>query len=209
MVRFRIAALALSALICGSLAYLAATQQFELVTEMFNDKDAIKVEIEKKPEPEKPPPPPPPKRELPPPPPIVQRQTTVNLDAPPTPTPLPVEEKPLPNPPAPPPPAPPAPPAPPQITPADFIQRPNGADFAKFYPSRAAEREKEGRVVLDCTVNANGSLSCSVASEDPSGWGFGEASLKIARQFKVRPKLEDGRPTDGGSIRVPISWRLG
>lgn len=70
------------------------------------------------------------------------------------------------------------------------------------------EREKTGTVVLDCTVRADGRLNCTVASEDPPNWGFGEASLRVARNFKVRPQLANGVPTEGGRIRVPIRWNL-
>ncbi|TPW03330.1 MAG: periplasmic protein TonB, partial [Alphaproteobacteria bacterium] len=108
----------------------------------------------------------------------------------------------------PPPPPAPTPPAPPQITAASFIERPNGRDFANEYPARAMEREKTGSVVLDCTVRADGRLNCVVASEDPPNWGFGDASLRIARRFKVRPQLANGVPTEGGRIRVPIRWNL-
>ena len=55
MVRLRLISMGLAALICGTLVYLAVTQQFEAVTDLFNDQEAVKAEIEEE---EKPPPPP-------------------------------------------------------------------------------------------------------------------------------------------------------
>jgi len=107
--------------------------------------------------------------------------------------------------------APPPPPAAPPaiITNPRWIERPTGQDFADLYPRIAAVSEMEGRVVLDCTVNASSRLDCSVVSEDPPGFGFGEASLRAATRFRLAPMLEDGRPVDGARIRIPMRWRLG
>lgn len=199
MVRLRLISMGLAALICVSIVYIAVTQRFSAMTDLFEDQEAIKVEIEEK---EKPPPPPPPPPDRPPPPPPPQMEVLApNIDAPPTLTEIPVTL-------TPPPPAPPAPPAPAVITNPQWLERPNERDYARYYPARAIERERTGRVVLDCTVNSSGNISCSVASEDPTGWGFGDAAVRISRHFRMAPATADGRPTDGGRVRVPINFRL-
>ena len=191
MVPIRLLSLGLAGLICATLAYLAITQRFSAISQMLNDSEAIKVEVEEKQKPP-PPPPPPPNRPPPPPPPDLP---------PPPPQDVPVVDVPT---------APPAPPPPPAvIANPQWIQRPNGADFTREYPDRALEREREGRVVLDCVVASDGRINCSVSQEDPPGWGFGEAAVRIARSFRMSPRTEDGRPTDGGRVRVPITFRLG
>jgi periplasmic protein TonB len=195
MVRLRLISMGLAALICGTLVYLALTQQFEAVTDLFNDQDAVKAEIEEEEKP--PPPPPPPPDRPPPPPPPEQRVPPPNSDAPPTPTPIPVAVDP-----------PPAPPTPSVITNPTWLERPNARDFERYYPPRALEREQEGRVSLDCVVAADGRISCTVTSEDPSGWGFGEAAIRISRSFRMAPATRDGVPTSGGRVRVPITFRL-
>jgi protein TonB len=101
------------------------------------------------------------------------------------------------------------PPAPAQITGATWLKRPGAREFDRYYPTRAAEREKEGRVVLNCSVNADGSINCRVTSESPDGWGFGEAALQISKFFKMAPMTANGTPTSGGQISVPITFRLG
>lgn len=98
--------------------------------------------------------------------------------------------------------------APPRITNPRWLSRPGAREFERFYPARAREREKEGWVTLDCRVRADGAIACVVATETPLGWGFGDAALKIAPSFRLAPRLEDGRPTEGGAVRVDIAFRL-
>jgi protein TonB len=194
MVRLRLVSIVLAVLICSAIVYLAVTRKFSAIADLFEDQQAVKVEIEQKDKP--PPPPPPPPNRPPPPPPPEQRVPPPDLSAPPTPTPIPVAIDP-----------PPAPPNPGIITNPTFLQRPSGQDFARYFPPRALERGQSGRVMLDCLVAADGRISCSVSSEDPPGWGFGEASIRAAREFRVAPSTVDGRPTSGGRIRVPMAWR--
>ncbi len=197
MIGLRLISLTLAAIICAGIAYLAFTGRFRAVTDMFDDEDAVKVEIEEKVKPPPPPPPPPPDRPPPPPPPEM-RVPPPDMGAPPTPTPLPVAVDP-----------PPAPPTPAVLTGVTWLEQPNANDYVRYYPPRAMERDQEARVQLDCLVSADGRISCTVTSEDPTGWGFGEASLRVARHFRVAATTADGRPTSGGRIRRTIVWRLG
>ena len=194
MVRLRLISLSLAAVICIAIAYLAITKKFSAITDMFSDTNAVKVEIQEKAKP--PPPPPPPPNRPPPPPPPEQRVPPPDLSAPPTPTPIPVAVDP-----------PPAPPSP-MLTGMVWLQRPSAQDFSRYYPPRAIDRSQEGRVTLDCLVDAGGHISCSVADESPTGWGFGEAALRIARSFRAAAQTSDGRATSGGRVRVPITFRL-
>lgn len=194
MIRLRLISLGLASLVCATLIGYAVFAKFDAVMEMFNDSDAVKVEIEEKEKP-KPPPPPPPDRPPPPPPPE-QRVPPPDLSAPPTPTPIPVAVDP--------------PPAPPVqvITNPQWITRPNGADYARFYPRRAQDSSIEGSASLSCLVGADGRLSCTVLSEEPSNMGFGEAAVRISRQFRMRPQTVNGEATAGGTYRLRIPFRL-
>ena len=102
---------------------------------------------------------------------------------------------------------PPAPPPPGLLSGVTWLERPTAEDFARYYPARALDSGQEGRATLDCIVGAEGRLSCTVASEDPSGWGFGEASLRVSRHFRAAPATAGGQPTEGGRVRLPIAWR--
>lgn len=97
----------------------------------------------------------------------------------------------------------------PRITNPRWLSRPGAREFDQYYPPRARDRGKEGRVTLDCLVGANGAIACVVAHETPAGWGFGDAALKIAPYFRLAPRLEDGRATEGGQVRVDIAFHLG
>jgi protein TonB len=106
--------------------------------------------------------------------------------------------------------APTPPPAPALIVRPDWLQRPSGAQLTQLYPRRALEREQTGRAVIACTVTAAGRLrGCTVADETPAGAGFGDAALKLSRYFQMRPMTEDGRPVDGGQVRIPVSFDMG
>jgi protein TonB len=119
MVPLRLASLGLAALICLTLVWMAVNQKFSAITDLFEEQDAVKVEIEEEEKP--PPPPPPPPDRPPPPPPPEQRVPPPDLSAPPTPTPIPVAVDP-----------PPAPPTPSVITNAVFTEQPDARDFARY-----------------------------------------------------------------------------
>jgi protein TonB len=88
----------------------------------------------------------------------------------------------------------------------DWTSLPSQADIERAHPPRARANNVEGGAALDCAVTATGSLKdCQIISESPEGWGFGEATLKLAPLFALsvppgRAQLE--------RIRVPLKFRL-
>jgi len=97
----------------------------------------------------------------------------------------------------------------PELSSFDWLERPNWADFDRNYPRGARRERVSGRVSLDCLITVDGSLDCTVASEDPAGYGFAAASLVVAREFKAPPRTANGRETIGSRVRVPFRWSLG
>jgi TonB family protein len=86
-----------------------------------------------------------------------------------------------------------------------WIERPSDIPL---HPNPAWERIPEAHVVLRCSVDDGGGLiRCGILSEEPSGLGFGVAALRLSRDFRMAPKTRDGRPTAGGSVDVPITFR--
>lgn len=157
-----------------------------------------------------PPPPPPPPNTPPPPPPKLQPRPPVAVPDVPTIPPLPVPpvERRIeqPEPPRAPPPEPPRPSV---ITNPDWLRLPSGDDINRYYPDRAQRMEVEGRVTLNCSVTAKGTLeSCSISNEDPNNMGFGDAAMRMTRLFKMRPQTKDGQPVSGGQVRIPIRFSL-
>jgi protein TonB len=63
---------------------------------------------------------------------------------------------------------------------------------------------------MRCSVTAQGRLTgCTIIAEDPKGYGFGDAALGAAGQFKLRPQTSDGTPVDGGTWTTRLTFKLG
>jgi len=91
----------------------------------------------------------------------------------------------------------------------DWIRAPSARDFARYYPDRALEQGRSGRVVLDCTAESSGRLNCAVSEENSRGYRFGEAALAISRQVRLQPTQSDGRSVAGGHLTLPLNFRAG
>lgn len=90
-----------------------------------------------------------------------------------------------------------------------WLQRPGGADMARYYPEQAIKRGLSGRVLIVCGVAADGSLAaCRVDSELPQGEKFGEAALRMAPLFKMRATTASGQSVEGGVVRIPLRFVL-
>jgi TonB family protein len=90
---------------------------------------------------------------------------------------------------------------------ADWARPPNPEDFARYYPPSALQQGVQGRVVLDCLVEADGRLRCAVASEEPLAAGFAQAALASARSMRMATEI-DGESSIGRRVRVPLRFRL-
>ncbi len=77
----------------------------------------------------------------------------------------------------------------------------------RYFPDRAQRLNVNGKASLSCTVTEQGKLTdCSITNEDPPDQGFGDATLKVAKIFKLKPKTLDGAPVAGGKVQVVIRW---
>ena len=88
--------------------------------------------------------------------------------------------------------------------------RPASADpIAALFPAAARAKNVGGVTRMKCLATADGRLSdCAIIFECPAGHGFGEAALKTARYFKMRPRTVDGRPVGGGQVIIPMKWKI-
>lgn len=93
-----------------------------------------------------------------------------------------------------------------RITNPRWLRQPR--DLESYYPTRALARDIPGQVVLDCMVDVSGGLNCSVVSETPANWGFGQAALRISRDYRMVPAMRDGQAVEGRyRMRVPFEVR--
>jgi TonB family protein len=91
-----------------------------------------------------------------------------------------------------------------------WLRLPN-VDAAKAgFPKAAQDAHVEvGRVVMNCLVAAEGRLTeCVVKSEDPKGYGFDKAALALSADFQVGQWSDEGLPTVGGRLNVPLRYQL-
>ncbi len=79
---------------------------------------------------------------------------------------------------------------------------------APVYPSHALRMRREGYVLLEFTVDADGSVINPVVIEESPKGIFGAAAIKAAQSFRYIPTIVDGVrvPTDG--VRNKITFEV-
>jgi TonB family protein len=93
------------------------------------------------------------------------------------------------------------------ITDPDWAERPTGDDVSRFYPPLAVSLRLSGRAMVLCSVTSGGTLTgCSTLGQSPAGFGFGDAALHLTSLFRMRPRMLNGTPVPGGSVRIPIRF---
>lgn len=90
-----------------------------------------------------------------------------------------------------------------------WIRRPSGEDMARLYPGATVANELSGRATIVCRILASGRLAdCNVVEESPAGVGFGQAAIRLAPFFQMTTTTADGKSVEGGTVRLPLVWRL-
>ena len=74
-------------------------------------------------------------------------------------------------------------------------------------PGAGAVRSGPGPGAIDCLVTGDGKLArCQVAAEEPPGYGFGQATLDLAADFVMKPRLVDGELDPRAVVRVGVKF---
>jgi TonB family protein len=96
--------------------------------------------------------------------------------------------------------------APQPVARPEWVRRPTGNDVARVYPLAAQLRNVSGKAQMACQVHADGTLhDCKVVSEEPAGFGFGDATLRLAKDFQMRPvSAPDG--VEGAQVNIPVQF---
>jgi TonB family protein len=83
-------------------------------------------------------------------------------------------------------------------------------DITAVMPPKArAAKVFKARVQMVCSVIAGGRVdSCAVEAEEPLGLGWGEAAVKLAPYFRLSVWTEEGLPTVGGRVKIPLRFDL-
>ena len=96
----------------------------------------------------------------------------------------------------------------PTISKPTWAAMPTVEDFQATFP-KTANGVNTVRVVLACTVQDGGALGgCTVDSETPAGQGYGAGALALASKFRAGPWSQDGQPTVGAHLKLPIRYEL-
>ncbi len=91
-----------------------------------------------------------------------------------------------------------------------WTQLPSAGAVVDGYPAEARNKGISGaRVLMNCVVGPGGTVQdCQVASEAPAGLGFGQAAQALASHFRLTVWTDEGLPTVGGRITLPIRYQL-
>ena len=90
----------------------------------------------------------------------------------------------------------------------DWRYRPSPEVIQFFYPEGAWKADLEGKVVVGCEVDTQGTpQDCKVISETPPEKGFGPAALKVARICEFLPAHSNGKAV-ASTVRIPIIFKM-
>lgn len=91
----------------------------------------------------------------------------------------------------------------------NWTYQPSREAVENAFPALPLALRIEGYAILSCGVAVTGVLSdCRVETEAPEGLGFSQAAFSLADEFRMSPRLVDGKPVAGGTVRIPIRFVL-
>ncbi len=91
----------------------------------------------------------------------------------------------------------------------DWVRTPTIDELVAAFPVAAIENGASGEALIECNVAAQGRLDrCFVLTERGGDYGFGQATVTLARHFRMAPRSLSGQPTEGATVRLPMVWKL-
>lgn len=102
-----------------------------------------------------------------------------------------------------------APAKPVMITDPVWIRRPSAGDLARFYPPRAMTLNARGSAKVRCVLSETGALlDCVILQETPSGMGFGDATVKMAKFMKAKTTNDSGESLVGAYVEFSMNYAM-
>lgn len=85
---------------------------------------------------------------------------------------------------------------------------PKGADFLRVFPRRAMQEDVAGAAELLCHIGPRNHLAdCAVQTEQPQGYGFGDAASELGPSFEVAPGQEPA-VHEGATVFLKLRFNL-
>ena len=98
---------------------------------------------------------------------------------------------------------------PPVLSNPEWISRPTPTQLSSVFPQRALRKKVSGVTIIKCRVTATGTMTdCALQTERPADYGFGDAALKLAKYFVIKPHTRDGQPVAGATITIPVMFKM-
>jgi len=85
----------------------------------------------------------------------------------------------------------------------------SNGEILALVPPEARRRRQAGRSAVNCLIRADTRLeACRVVDEQPGGFGFGDAAIRIAEtHFRFRPPTTaSGRAVEGFRVTVTVNF---
>lgn len=81
-------------------------------------------------------------------------------------------------------------------------------DLADYMPDKAIDANAKGESTVACRWDAGGRVTgCTIISESPQGFGFGQATLRLMRDHgRVAARNPDGTFTAGEGLKIRFRW---
>jgi TonB family protein len=83
------------------------------------------------------------------------------------------------------------------------------AEMQTYYPAAALADAASGVAIIECVVTPKGTLDpCKALREEPQGYQFGDAAVKLAARFRMKTTTRSGASAIGRVVRMPIEFNF-
>lgn len=88
-----------------------------------------------------------------------------------------------------------------------WAEAPTPEDVMSAYPSKARAEKVTGFAAVSCDFTQDRRLrACTVAREEPRGYGFGAAAKELSRRFRLDQPTIGGKPITEGQVQLRIAF---